>query len=137
VNCPRLVANGHIIGAKLDLPLRSSLASPAVYRAAAALNCSIADRSLFFDHDSANLYRRVLNECGSAIYEAPDYGLARQVANLWPHRKHESPALMSLLCAMGIHYWRSLNLRDLYPGKTIHHCFWCSKVRVDGIIYDI
>jgi len=25
----------------------------------------------------------------------------------------------------------------LYPAKTIHHCFWCSKVRIDDVVYDL
>ncbi len=70
-------------------------------------------------------------------YEPFNHDMAREVARLWPHRKHESPALTSFLCGMGIHYWRSLSLGELYPGKTIHHCFWCSKVRVDGVIYEV
>jgi hypothetical protein len=69
--------------------------------------------------------------------ESAHHELAREVARLWPHRKHESPALTTFLCACGIHYWRSLSLRDLYPGRTILHCFWCSKVRIDGVIYDV
>ena len=69
--------------------------------------------------------------------QVSDYDLARQVTQLWPHRKHESPALAFLLCGCGVHYWRSLDLGDLYPGKAIHHCSWCSKVRVDRVIYDV
>ena len=49
--------------------------------------------------------------------------LARQIAKLWPHRRHESSAPTSLLCCCGIHYWRSLSLGALYPSKTTHHCF--------------
>jgi len=69
--------------------------------------------------------------------EGPDHHLAREVARLWPHRKHESVALASFFCMLGIHYWRALSLADLFPGKTIHHCFWCSKVRIDGVVYDV
>jgi hypothetical protein len=67
----------------------------------------------------------------------PDYDLARRVAKLWPHRKHESVALAAFLCRFRIHYWRTLNLSELVPEKTIQHCFWCSQVRIDAVIYDV
>jgi hypothetical protein len=67
----------------------------------------------------------------------PDHDLARRVAALWPHRKHESIALAAFLCMLHVHYWRALNLGELYPGKTVHHCFWCSNVRIDGVVYDV
>lgn len=50
--------------------------------------------------------------------ESVHHEMARDVARLWPHRKHESPALTSFLCGCGVHYWRSLSLSDLYPGKN-------------------
>jgi len=25
----------------------------------------------------------------------------------------------------------------LAPEKNILHCFWCSKVKVDGVVYDV
>jgi hypothetical protein len=28
-------------------------------------------------------------------------------------------------------------LAMLVPGKDILHCFWCSKVKVDGVVYDV
>lgn len=58
-----------------------------------------------------------------------------RVAKLWPHRQHESSWLKGLFCTLGVHRWRSLNLTELVPGKKIQHCFWCSKVRIDGRIY--
>jgi hypothetical protein len=42
----------------------------------------------------------------------------------------------SFLCLLRIYYWRALHLGQLYPGKTVHHCFWCSKLRIDGVVYD-
>jgi len=66
-----------------------------------------------------------------------DHDLARHVAKLWPHRKHESPALTAYLCAVGFHRWRQLNLAELFPGRKIDHCFWCSNVRIDGVIYKV
>jgi hypothetical protein len=70
-------------------------------------------------------------------HQAPHYDLAREVAKLWPHRSTNRLALTSLLCGVGIHYWRSLSLGDLYPGKIIQHCFWCSNVRIDRVVYDV
>lgn len=64
-----------------------------------------------------------------------DADLAVRVAKLWPHRQHESSWLKRLFCTVGVHWWRSLNLTELVPGKKIQHCFWCSKVRINGIIY--
>ena len=66
----------------------------------------------------------------------PDSDLAIRVAKLWPHREHESNALRGLLCHLGFHQWRRLNLATLIPGKDIFHCFRCSKVKIDGIVYD-
>lgn len=66
-----------------------------------------------------------------------DADVAARVAKLWPHRQHESNAFKAFFCAFGAHRWRSLHLAELYPGKTIHHCFWCSIVRIDGVIYKI
>ncbi len=65
----------------------------------------------------------------------PDRDFAIRAAKLWPHREHESNALMSLLCRVGLHHWRRLNLATLIPDKDILHCFWCSKVKIDGIVY--
>jgi len=65
-----------------------------------------------------------------------DSGLATRVAKLWPHREHESNALSSLLCRFGLHRWRRLNLATVMPEKDILYCFWCSKVKIDGVIHD-
>ena len=65
-----------------------------------------------------------------------DAELATSLARLWPHREHESNALKNLCCALTIHRWRQLNLKQLVPGREIRYCFWCSKVRIDGTIYD-
>lgn len=66
----------------------------------------------------------------------PDSKLAIRVAELWPHREHESNTVLSLLCHVGLHRWRRLDLATLIPNKDILHCFWCSKVKVDGVVYD-
>jgi hypothetical protein len=65
----------------------------------------------------------------------PDSELVASMAKLWPHREHESNWLKSLFCTLGLHRWRRLNLDELVPGREVHHCFWCSKIRIDGLIY--
>ena len=67
----------------------------------------------------------------------PNSELAVRVARLWPHREHEANGLLGLLCRAGIHRWRCLDLAALAPGKDIAHCFWCSKVKVDGTVYEV
>jgi len=42
-----------------------------------------------------------------------DAALAISLARLWPNREHESSAVTGLLCRMGIHFWRELDLADL------------------------
>jgi hypothetical protein len=69
--------------------------------------------------------------------DGPDADLAIRVAKLWPHRRHESSWVKALFCVLGCHRWRSLDLVKLVPGKKIQHCFWRSKVRIDGIVYRI
>ena len=66
-----------------------------------------------------------------------DAEIARRAAKLWPNREHESSAVAGLLCRVGLHRWRRLDLARLMPGKDIAHCFWCSKVKVDGVVYDV
>jgi hypothetical protein len=67
----------------------------------------------------------------------PDFELAVRVAKLWPNREHEANSVFGLLCRIGLHRWRRLNLKMIAPDKNILHCFWCSKVKVDGVIYDV
>jgi len=63
--------------------------------------------------------------------------LAHRLAKLWPNRQHEANAVLGLLCRIGVHRWRALELMWLEPERDIHHCFWCTKVRIDGIVYDV
>ena len=63
--------------------------------------------------------------------------LAARVAKLWPHREHESGSVRGLLCRAGVHRWRRLDLSELVPGHDVAHCFWCSGVKIDGVIYGI
>jgi hypothetical protein len=62
--------------------------------------------------------------------------LATSLAKLWPHREHESNALKNTCCGLGLHRWRQLKLAELVPGKEIDYCFWCSKMRIDGVLYE-
>jgi hypothetical protein len=73
----------------------------------------------------------------SAENDVSDYELAVRAAKLWPNRKHETGNVLGLLCRVGLHRWRQLDLAQLMPGKDIYHWFWCSKVKVDGVVYDI
>ena len=66
---------------------------------------------------------------------SPDAELAISLARLWPNRAHESSAIASFLCRVGIHRWRALDLTELAPNRTIRFCFWCSDVKIDGTIY--
>lgn len=66
----------------------------------------------------------------------PDSELAVQLAKLWPHREHESNSVFGLLCRGGLHRWRRLDLAALVPGKDVAYCFSCSKVKINGIVYD-
>jgi hypothetical protein len=63
--------------------------------------------------------------------------LAANVAKLWPHREHEANSALGLLCRTGLHRWRRLDLSSVAPGRDIAHCFWCSRVKIDGVIYDV
>ena len=67
---------------------------------------------------------------------SPDSELAIRIAKLWPHREHESNSVLRLLCRVGLHRWRRLDLATLMPDKDVLHCLWCSKVKVDGIVYE-
>jgi hypothetical protein len=67
---------------------------------------------------------------------SPDSDLAIRVAKLWPHREHEANSALALVCRLGLHRWRRLDLRRLVPDKDILHCFWCSRVKIDGIVYE-
>jgi hypothetical protein len=66
-----------------------------------------------------------------------DVEVAIRAAKLWPNRQHEANSVLGLLCRVGLHRWRRLNLLAIVPDKDILHCFWCSKVKVDGVIYDV
>ncbi len=65
-----------------------------------------------------------------------DVELATSLTKLWPNREHESNALTGLCCRFWLHRGRQLNLEELKPDKEVHYCFWCFKLRIDGVMYD-
>jgi hypothetical protein len=65
-----------------------------------------------------------------------DAELVASLAKLWPHREHESISVKNLFCRVGLHRWRQLDLSELYPENEVRYCFWCSKIEVDGVVYD-
>jgi len=64
-----------------------------------------------------------------------DQELAASLAKLWPHREHEAPSFSGVLCALGLHRWRSLDTSEIAPQKHVRFCFWCSVVKIDEHIY--
>ncbi|HTX75671.1 MAG TPA: hypothetical protein VMD29_05635 [Terracidiphilus sp.] len=67
---------------------------------------------------------------------ADDSALATALARLWPHREHESGLVRGLLCRLRMHGWRRLDLRDIAPSRDVRFCFWCSKIKIDGVIHE-
>jgi len=43
--------------------------------------------------------------------------LARSLAQLWPHRWHESNCLLNILCDIGLHRWMKLDLSAFVPER--------------------
>ncbi len=69
--------------------------------------------------------------------DAPDAALATALAKMWPHRLHESSVLWNIFCLVRLHRWAQLNLTGLVPEtKEVRFCRWCSKVRINGIVYE-
>jgi len=73
----------------------------------------------------------------STVVSRIDGELAVRVARLWPHRECEANFMLGQLCRVGWHGWRRLDLSELVPGKDIRFCFWCSMVKIDGVMYDV
>jgi len=73
----------------------------------------------------------------TGVENAADAVLARELAKLWPHREHESNSVKALLCGCRLHRWRALHLGDLAMGREVRYCFWCSRVRIDGVCYNV
>jgi len=66
---------------------------------------------------------------------SPDEQLARTLQRLWPHRTHESGALRSFLCLLGVHRWAQPDYTSVAPRRSIRFCLSCSTVEIDGIRY--
>jgi hypothetical protein len=69
------------------------------------------------------------------VSSSSDAELAVSLARLWPNREHEASAVAGLLCRVGVHYWRRLDLAELAPKRDVRFCFWCSKIEIDGVIH--
>lgn len=69
-----------------------------------------------------------------SAHTGPDPELVRRAARLWPHREHEANGALGLFCRVGVHRWRRLDLEALMLGHDFLHCFWCSKVKIDGVV---
>jgi hypothetical protein len=68
--------------------------------------------------------------------DSGDVAFAKALARLWPHRLHESNWLKNVFCFFGLHSWRKLSLEELLPEKReVRFCFWCDKVKLDGVIH--
>ena len=61
--------------------------------------------------------------------------LARSLQRMWPHREHESGALRSIMCRLGIHLWLQLDYTGIAPKRAVRFCLWCSGVEIDGRRY--
>ena len=62
--------------------------------------------------------------------------LAKKLFHLWPHREHESGPIRGLCCRVGLHQWRPLDLTEFAPGRDVRFCFWCSRIKIDGVIHE-
>jgi|GEM_PF-1042592 len=78
-----------------------------------------------------------MNSDISASKTSQDAALANTLAKMWPHREHEASAVAGILCRLGIHFWRSLHVEAIAPGRKVRFCFWCSKVSIDGVHYEL
>jgi hypothetical protein len=103
------------------------------------IRIKVSIASFFFHHRKCGLGKMAgaRNPMKSQEGTARDYEVAVQAAKLWPNRKHEANSVLGLFCRLGIHRWRRLDLSKLMPTKNILHCFWCSKVKIDGVVYDV
>jgi hypothetical protein len=57
---------------------------------------------------------------------------AASLANLSPHRLHESNWFKNLLCNFGVHRWYYFELDGSIPAKAVSFCRWCPKVKLPG-----
>lgn len=61
--------------------------------------------------------------------------LAKSLQRMWPHREHESGALRSLLCFLGLHLWLAPDYATHIQKRDVRFCLWCSSVEIDGRVY--
>jgi hypothetical protein len=66
---------------------------------------------------------------------ASEAELAQSLANLWPHRGHESNCVLNIRCGCGLHRSMQLDLSAFVPEREVKFCFWCEKIKLDGVIY--
>ena len=84
-------------------------------------------------HEAVEELSRRRSEPGTPSNDAE---LAASLGTLWPHRWHESNWVKNLLCYFGFHNWKQLYLDELVPKREVRFCYWCTKVKLDGVIYD-
>jgi hypothetical protein len=77
-----------------------------------------------------------MNADASASQASSDAALASRLARLWPNREHEASAVAGILCRLGFHFWRRLDVDEMAPDRKVRFCFWCSKVSIDGVRYE-
>jgi hypothetical protein len=77
-----------------------------------------------------------MNSEVSSSHALSDAALASRLAKLWPNREHEASAVAGILCRLGLHFWRRLDVEEMAPGRKIRFCFWCTKVSIDGVPYE-
>jgi hypothetical protein len=77
-----------------------------------------------------------MNSEVSSSHALSDAALASRLAKLWANREHEASAVAGILCRLGLHFWRRLDVEEMAPGRKIRFCFWCTKVLIDGVPYE-
>ena len=61
--------------------------------------------------------------------------LVKMLQRRWPHREHESGALRTMMCWLGLHLWLQPDYSEIVPRRMVRFCLWCSSVEVDGERY--
>ena len=63
-----------------------------------------------------------------------DLQLVRSLQRMWPHREHESGALRSFMCFLGLHHWLAPDF-SAFVRRNVRFCHWCSCVEINGKAY--
>jgi hypothetical protein len=72
-----------------------------------------------------------------ATKKPSDAAVAKSLARLWPNRMHESSFLKNFFCHVGLHRWAQPSLHQHVPSQeTVRFCRWCSKIKVNEVIYE-